>query len=187
MEVKRLDIPDVVVFTPTVHGDERGYFMESFRADIMQENDITINFVQDNMSSSCYGVLRGLHYQLKPHAQGKLVRVFSGEVFDVAVDIRKDSPWYGKWVGHILSAKNKYSMYVPPGFAHGFCVISETAEFYYKCTDYYAPDAERGLAWNDPTVNIEWPVPAEDIILSARDARHPGIQDIETNFEYSSR
>jgi dTDP-4-dehydrorhamnose 3,5-epimerase len=185
VEVKRLEIPDVLVFSPLIHGDERGYFMESFRADVMNECGVTAEFVQDNMSSSRYGVLRGLHYQLEPHAQGKLVRVFSGKVFDVAVDIRKNSPWYGKWAGHILSAENKCSMYVPPGFAHGFCVMSETAEFYYKCTNYYAPHAERGLAWNDATVSIQWPVPTNCLILSDRDKVHPCLRDIETHFEYS--
>ena len=149
------------------------------------ENGINVDFVQDNMSSSTKNILRGLHYQLDPLAQGKLVRVVLGEVFDVAVDIRKGSPWFGKWVGQKLSAENGKSMYVPTGFAHGFCVLSDSAVFHYKCTNYYSKENERGLLWNDPEVGIEWPVSEEEVVLSDKDKKAPGILDIETNFIYT--
>jgi len=177
-----LEIPDVILVEPKVFGDERGYFMESYRKDLSVDNGIDVEFVQDNMSSSSRGVLRGLHYQLAPFGQGKLVRVFHGEVLDVAVDIRKKSPYYGKWIGQILSADNKCSMYVPPGFAHGFCVISEKAEFQYKCTGFYSPGHERSIAWNDPDIGIKWPVPAEEIILSEKDAAAPQLKNAENNY-----
>ncbi|MDH4321465.1 MAG: dTDP-4-dehydrorhamnose 3,5-epimerase [Desulfobulbaceae bacterium] len=150
-------IPDVVVIEPKVFGDERGFFMETWRGDLFAANGITLPFVQDNHSRSGQGVLRGLHYQIK-QPQGKLARVIIGEVFDVAVDLRKGSPTFGQWVGEVLSAENKKMLWVPPGFAHGFYVLSETAEFFYKCTDYYAPEHERSLRWDDPALNIYWPL-----------------------------
>jgi len=177
-----LEIPDVLVLEPKILGDDRGYFMESYRKNVFAENGIDAEFVQDNMSSSSRGVLRGLHYQLAPYGQGKLVRVFRGEVLDVAVDIRKNSPYYGKWVGQILSAENKLSMYVPPGFAHGFCVLSDIAEFHYKCTNFYSREHERGIAWNDPDIGIDWPVPADEVILSEKDAAAPLLKNADNNY-----
>jgi len=153
MKVIDTHIPDVKVIEPQVFGDDRGFFMETYRASIMDELTDGKPFVQDNHSKSKQGILRGLHYQMQ-HTQGKLVRVVQGEVFDVAVDMRKDSPTFGLWVGEVLSAENKKQLWVPEGFAHGFYVMSESAEFVYKCTDYYAPEHDRSLKWNDPTVGI---------------------------------
>lgn len=169
MRAEQLAIPEVVLFTPKVFGDERGFFFESFNARIFAEaTGLSPEFVQDNHSRSARGVLRGLHYQLPPHAQGKLVRVTQGEVFDVAVDIRRSSPTFGQWVGAHLSAENKCQLWIPPGFAHGFVTLSETAEFLYKTTDYYAPQAERCIAWNDADIGIAWPLNREPV-LSAKD------------------
>ena len=152
-------IPDVMVVEPKVFGDARGFFYESFnQAAFNVATGTVFEFVQDNHSRSSQGVLRGLHYQLSPHAQGKLVRVVQGEVFDVAVDIRRSSPTFGKWVGAVLSAENKNQLWVPPGFAHGFVTLSETAEFLYKTTDFYSPASERCIAWDDPEIAIEWPI-----------------------------
>ena len=184
MKITSLSIPDVKLIEPDVFGDSRGFFMETFRADLFKEAGISMNFVQDNMSSSRKGVLRGLHFQKAPFAQGKLVRVVAGEVFDVAVDLRKGSPWYGKWVGDTLSAENKRSLYIPPGFAHGFCVVSEQAVFHYKCTEFYHPEAEGGLRWNDPTVAVEWPLPDIAKITSAKDEKAPFLSEIDCNFVY---
>lgn len=186
MQFISLAIPDVILVEPDIRGDHRGYFLESYRRDLFAENGIDIDFVQDNMSSSSYGVVRGLHYQKNPSAQGKLVRVVTGEVFDVAVDIREGSPWYGKWVGQFLSAGNKRSMYVPPGFAHGFCVVSDYTEFHYKCTGYYSPENERSVLWNDPAVGIEWPIPLEQAILSEKDANAPILADADNNYTYGN-
>jgi dTDP-4-dehydrorhamnose 3,5-epimerase len=159
MEFKRLAIPDVWLIKPKVFGDDRGFFYESFSARAFQEaTGYAPTFVQDNHSKSARGVLRGLHYQLPPHAQGKLVRVTQGAVFDVAVDIRKSSATFGRWVGEVLSADNHAQMWFPPGFAHGFLTLSESAEFLYKTTDFYEPRAEAAIAWNDPDLNIEWPL-----------------------------
>lgn len=157
MEYEKLAIPDVILLTPKVFGDERGFFMESFRQSEFEQHCGNHTFVQDNHSKSAHGILRGLHYQLeKP--QGKLVRVTRGEVFDVAVDMRKGSPTFGQWVGATLSADNKQMLWVPPGFAHGFYVTSDEAEFQYKCTDYYNPGDEYCIRWDDPTLVIEWPL-----------------------------
>lgn len=169
MKISKTSIPDVLLLEPTVHGDARGYFMETFRETWFKENGIDLRFVQDNQSRSVQGTLRGLHYQLK-QAQGKLIRVVSGEVFDVAVDMRKDSATFGQWAGEILSAQNKRQLWVPPGFAHGFYVVSESAELYYKCTDYYCPEHEHSLLWNDPAVGIEWPLLNTSPALSGKDA-----------------
>lgn len=170
MEYRPTAIPDVVLLVPKVFGDDRGFFLETFRASEFEERCAPVRFVQDNHSKSTQGILRGLHYQ-NPKPQGKLVRVVEGEVFDVAVDLRKGSPTFGKWVGEFLSAENKHMLWVPPGFAHGFYVTSPTAEFVYKCTDYYAPEHERSLAWDDPAVGVEWPlVGGEAPRLSAKDA-----------------
>lgn len=168
MEYQKLAIPDVVLLTPKVFGDERGFFMETFRQSEFEQHCGNYQFVQDNHSSSAKGILRGLHYQhQKP--QGKLVRVVKGEVFDVAVDMRENSPTFGQWVGEYLSEDNKRMLWVPPGFAHGFLVTSETAEFVYKCTDYYNPGDEYSLLWNDKTVGIDWPEVNVSISLSAKD------------------
>jgi len=162
-------IPDVKILEPKVFVDERGFFMETFRVDWFKENVADVTFIQDNHSKSSHGILRGLHYQLK-NTQGKLVRVTSGEVYDVAVDMRKSSPTYGQHVGVVLSGENKRQLWVPEGFAHGFYVMSESAEFVYKCTDYYAPEHEVSLLWNDPALNIQWPlVDGNKPSLSAKD------------------
>ncbi len=168
MKATRLAIPDVVLFEPKVFGDERGFFFESFNhKDFEASIGCPVRFVQDNHSRSVKGVLRGLHYQIQ-QPQGKLVRVVQGEVFDVAVDIRKGSPSFGQWVGEYLSADNKRQLWVPEGFAHGFVVLSEIAEFLYKTTDYYAPEHERSILWSDPQLAIAWPIDAAPT-LSAKD------------------
>lgn len=173
IQVTRCEIEGLAIIRPTVHTDPRGYFMESYNQRDMQEAGLDMRFVQDNQSMSVRGVLRGLHYQLR-YPQGKLVRVISGEVFDVAVDLRQGSKTYGKWHGEILSAKNKKQFYIPEGFAHGFLVLSETAEFCYKCTDFYHPGDESGLRWNDPTIGIRWPLPAGATpLLSQKDSMQP--------------
>ncbi len=160
MNVIKTAIPDVLILEPKVFGDERGFFYESFNKRAMEAAGITGDFVQDNHSRSAKGVLRGLHYQIK-QPQGKLVRVTLGEVFDVAVDIRKSSPTFGKWVGFNLSAENKRMAWIPPGFAHGFLVMSDNAEFLYKTTDYWAPEYERCVLWSDPDLAIDWPIQTE--------------------------
>lgn len=157
MEIIETRLRDVKIFRPKVFGDDRGFFMETFRDSLFKAQVADVDFVQDNHSRSGQGVLRGLHYQLR-QTQGKLVRVIAGEVFDVAVDIRKNSPDFGKWTGVVLSAANKEMFWVPPGFAHGFYVMSDSAEFVYKCTDYYAPEFERSILWNDPAIGIDWPL-----------------------------
>ncbi|MBT2787311.1 MULTISPECIES: dTDP-4-dehydrorhamnose 3,5-epimerase [unclassified Halomonas] len=170
MHYEKLAIPDVVLLTPKVFGDERGFFMETFRQSEFEQQCGNYQFVQDNHSKSTHGILRGLHYQYK-QPQGKLVRVTQGEVFDVAVDMRVNSPSYGQWVGALLSAENKQMLWVPPGFAHGFYVVSEEAEFQYKCTDYYAPGDEVSILWSDATLAIEWPlVNGKAPLLSEKDA-----------------
>ena len=168
MKVTPLSIPDVLLIEPQVFGDDRGFFFESFNQNKFDEAiKQKINFVQDNHSKSVKGVLRGLHYQLSPKAQGKLVRVIQGEVFDVAVDLRQSSPTFGKWVGEILSADNKKQMWIPEGFAHGFLTLSDTAEFLYKTTDFYSKDHEEAIQWNDKTIGIDWPM--KDVLLSSKD------------------
>ena len=165
MKITPTAIPDVLLIEPRVFGDARGFFFESFNQKSFAEaTGVNLPFVQDNHSKSVKGVLRGLHYQLEPYAQGKLVRVTQGEVFDVAVDLRKDAKTFGQWVGVTLSAENKQQLWIPPGFAHGFLVLSDTAEFLYKTTDYYAPQAERSLRWDDPTLAIAWPLEGEPIL-----------------------
>ena len=172
-------LKDVVCFEPKIFGDERGYFMETWRASWFEDLGIQAEFVQDNHSLSRKGILRGLHYQIK-QPQGKLVRVTRGEVFDVAVDIRRYSPTFGQWVGMNLSADNKRIMWVPPGFAHGFLVLSEEAEFSYKCTDFYAPQYERSILWNDPDIGVQWPLDGiDDIVLSAKDREGILLKDAE--------
>lgn len=168
MQVKATQIPDVLIIEPEVFGDDRGFFFESYnQRSFHQATGITPIFVQDNHSKSVKGVLRGLHYQIQ-QPQGKLVRVIAGEVFDVAVDLRRSSPTFGRWIGEVLSAQNKRQLWVPEGFAHGFLVLSESAEFLYKTTDYYAPEHERSIIWDDGDLNIAWPTQV-DIQLSAKD------------------
>ncbi len=157
MKVVDTSIPDVKIIEPKVFGDERGFFLETFRDDWFKANVADVVFVQDNHSKSSQGILRGMHYQLT-QTQGKLVRVTSGEVYDVAIDMRKNSPSFGQWFGVLLSAENKRQLWVPAGFAHGFYVTSESAEFVYKCTDYYAPEHEVSVKWNDPKLNVDWPI-----------------------------
>lgn len=179
MRVIATDIPEVLIIEPRVFGDERGFFFESFNArDFAQTTGLDVAFVQDNHSRSARGVLRGLHYQIR-QPQGKLVRVVAGEVWDVAVDLRRASPTFGKWVGVTLSAATHRQLWIPAGFAHGFVVVSETAEFLYKTTDYYAPEHERCLAWDDPTLAIPWPMEGPPS-LSAKDTRGRMLQDAET-------
>lgn len=169
MKATPLEIPDVVLLEPRVFGDARGFFFESFNQ-IQFEAAVgcVVNFVQDNHSRSAQNVLRGLHYQVR-QPQGKLIRVTAGAVFDVAVDIRRSSPTFGKWVGEILSAENRRQMWIPQGFAHGFFVLSDSAECLYKTTDYWAPDHERSIAWNDPAIGVEWPVGGKSLVLSPKD------------------
>lgn len=179
MNVIDTAIPDVKIIEPRVFGDERGFFFESFNQRAFEEaTGVSVNFVQDNHSRSSKGVLRGLHYQLPPKAQGKLVRVVQGEVFDVAVDIRKSSPTFGKWVGEILSAENKKQLWIPVGFAHGFVVLSDTAEFLYKTTNYYSPNFERCIMWSDQRLAVGWPEYIEPI-LSLKDAKGVFFTDAE--------
>ena len=168
MKVTPLAIPDVLLIEPDVFGDDRGFFFESFNQNKFEEViGRKINFVQDNHSKSIKGVLRGLHYQLPPRAQAKIVRVTQGEVFDVTVDLRKSSPTFGKWVGKILSSENKIQMWIPEGFAHGFVTLTDTAEFLYKTTDFYSKEHEQAIRWNDETIRIDWPT--KDVSLSSKD------------------
>ena len=183
---KRIDtsIDGVCIVEPTVFGDNRGYFMETYSKADFAEIGLDYDFVQDNQSKSKKGVLRGLHFQRK-HSQGKLVRVTEGEVFDVAVDLRKGSKTFGQWEGVRLSAENKKQFYIPEGFAHGFLVLSDEAVFTYKCTDFYAPEYDCGVMWNDPDIGIEWPLEGIDnIILSEKDKKHKNLKDLDIPFEY---
>lgn len=176
MEILQTKLPGVLVFEPKVFGDDRGWFLETFHQKRYEKAGITERFVQDNVSFSTKGILRGLHFQ-NPNSQGKLVQVLSGEVFDVAVDIRVGSPTFGQWVSQVLSSKNHKQMYIPNGFAHGFCVLSETAIFSYKCTDYYNPSTEGGIIWNDSQIRIDWPI--SEPILSGKDSSYTQLKDIQ--------
>ncbi len=177
MKVIDTEIEGLVILEPQVFGDDRGYFFESFSLKRFEEKVSKTVFVQDNESKSKYGVLRGLHYQLPPYTQAKLVRVVKGRVLDVAVDIRKGSPTFGKHVAVELSEENKLQFFLPKGFAHGFAVLSEEAVFQYKCDEYYAPDHEGAIRYDDPELGIDWKLPVEDIILSEKDKKHPRLQD----------
>lgn len=181
---EKTKIPGVVIIQPQVHGDSRGYFVETFKAPDFEAAGIPTNYVQDNESSSTKGVLRGLHFQ-KTHTQGKLVRVTHGEVFDVAVDVRSGSETYGQWVGVTLSADKKNMFYVPAGFAHGFLVLSDTAEFVYKCTDVYDPSGEGGIPWNDPTIAVDWPKLDVEYKTSEKDGKHPSFK--EQDFSWAEK
>lgn len=182
MKATRLAIPEVVLLEPKVFGDARGFFFESFNQRAFREaTGVDVQFVQDNHSRSARGVLRGLHYQIR-QPQGKLVRVVRGSVFDVAVDVRRSSPTFGRWVGAELSEQNQHQLWVPAGFAHGFVVLSESADFLYKTTEYYAPEHERCIAWNDPAIGIDWPLAAHGIqapVLSSKDAAGAGLREAE--------
>lgn len=185
MEFIPQDIPEVVLIKPKVFGDDRGYFVETFRQDLFEEAvGYKVNFIQDNESKSTKGVLRGLHFQLPPFAQSKLVRVIEGKVLDVAVDIRQGSPTFGQYVMAELSAENKHQLFVPRGFAHGFVVLSDSAIFAYKVDNYYAPNHDRGLAFDDPNINIDWQLPKEALKLSDKDQKQPGLLSLESAFEY---
>jgi len=175
-EFKRLEIPDVILIKPKVFEDERGFFMETYKKPDFEKAGIKGEFVQDNHSKSKYGVLRGLHFQKGPYAQAKIVRCIRGVIYDVAVDLRKNSPTFGEYVGVLLSEFNKYQLYIPKGFAHGFVVLSDVAEVVYKVDNVYAPDYEGGLIWNDPDVNIQWPI--EDPIVSPKDQKWPTLREL---------
>jgi len=177
-----LELPGVIMVEPKQHGDDRGFFLESYKRSEFIEGGIAEEFVQDNVSRSARGILRGLHYQLSPKAQGKLVSVTRGEVFDVAVDIRKESPTYAEWISVTLSGDEPKLLYIPPGFAHGFCVLSDDADFCYKCTDEYDPALDRGIIWNDPTIAVDWPI--DNPVLSDKDKQLPLLDDADNNFVF---
>ncbi len=181
-EFNRLALPDVILVIPKIFGDPRGFFLEFYKHSDFVKGGIPEHFVQDNHSKSARGVLRGLHYQKNPHAQGKLVRCLTGRIFDVAVDIRKGSPRFGAWVGAELTGENSHMLYVPPGFAHGFVVLSESVEVVYKCTTEYAPSADRGIIWNDPEIGIRWPI--TDPVLSEKDCAQPPLSKADNNFTF---
>lgn len=182
MNIIPLKLDGVFLLEPKVHGDNRGFFMESYNEEVMQSLGLNYNFIQDNHSLSAEpGVIRGLHYQLNPKAQTKLVRVLSGAIYDVVVDIRKNSPTFGQWVRVILSEYNKHQLLVPKGFAHGFCTLVPNTQVLYKVDEYYSPENDRGILWNDPTLGIDWPT--SQPVLSDKDQRHPLLQDAEMNFE----
>ena len=183
MEVINTDIEGVVIIQPKVFGDHRRYFFESFSERDFTEKVRPVKFVQDNESKSCYGVLRGLHFQKPPHSQSKLVRVVKGAVLDVAVDIRKGSPTFGHHVCVELTEENHRQLFIPRGFAHGFAVLSEEAVFQYKCDDFYAPESEGAIAWNDPDLGIDWKISKDDIVLSAKDMNHPVLKDACSPFD----
>jgi dTDP-4-dehydrorhamnose 3,5-epimerase len=182
-EFKQLEGSALILVRPHVLGDERGFFFELYKHADFARAGIMEHFVQDNYSKSARGVLRGLHYQKNPKAQGKLIVCMKGRIFDIAVDIRKGSPQYGLWAGIELSEENRHMLYVPPGFAHGFQVVSETAEVLYKCTEEYSPSDDRGIIWNDPDINISWPL--ADPVLSGKDRAHPLLRDADNNFSLS--
>ncbi len=182
MEIIKTEIPDLLVIQPKVFNDARGYFFESYNENDFKRYGLDYNFVQDNESKSTYGVIRGLHYQLAPYSQTKLVRVVEGEIFDVAVDLRKESPTFGLWIGRVLSAENKTQLLIPKGFAHGFSVLSETAVLTYKCDNIYCPEAERSINYNDATLNIDWKIETASAIVSEKDKIAPDFYLAEMNF-----
>ena len=181
----KTEFPGLLVFEPKVFEDNRGCFFESYNQKIFSAEGIEIHFVQDNQASSVYGVIRGLHFQDNPYAQTKLLRVLSGEIIDAVVDIRKGSPSYGKAYTILLSAKNKKQLLVPKGFAHGYSVISETAEVFYKCDGFYHKEAEGGIAWNDPALQIDWKIPSGKVIVSDKDKLHPVLKESKHNFVFN--
>ena len=181
---KKLDISEIILVEPKIFPDERGLFFENYKESEFLANEINSKFIQDNISHSTNGVLRGLHFQRNPKAQAKLVTVLTGKIFDVAVDIRKNSPTYGKWVSEILSEDNHHSLFIPEGFAHGFCVLSNEAFVLYKVNQEYSPKYDGGILWDDPTINIKWPINTPKI--SKKDGQLPLIKNIDANFEYSN-
>jgi dTDP-4-dehydrorhamnose 3,5-epimerase len=184
MKVTTTHIPGLLIIEPDVFTDDRGYFFESYNLKKFNDAGFETTFVQDNESKSGYGVIRGLHYQLAPRGQSKLIRVIEGKVWDVAVDIRTGSPTFGKWFGLEISAENKKQFFIPKGFAHGFSVLSETAIFSYKCDQYYNKTSERGIAYNDPQLGIDWKIEPANAIVSEKDRQHPGIENAEMNFNF---
>ena len=186
MHIIETDLEGVVIVEPQVFGDPRGYFFESFSQRTFDEAVRPIRFVQDNESKSSYGVLRGLHFQKPPYAQSKLVRVVRGTVLDVAVDIRRGSPTFGRHVAVELSGENKRQLFIPRGFAHGFSVLSREAVFQYKCDNYNAPQSEGAIAWNDPRIGIDWRIPASDVLLSDKDRKHPSLEEAPELFDYNT-
>jgi len=183
MPFHKTEFHRLFVFEPAIYEDSRGYFFEAYNEKIFQEQNLDIRFVQDNQSSSAYGVIRGLHFQINPYAQTKLIRVLTGTILDVALDIRKKSPTYAKFFSIELSAENKKQLFIPPGFAHGFSVLSETAEVFYKCDKFYNKESEAGIRYNDPLLNIDWKIPAEKVIVSDKDQKLPLLADCKNNFE----
>jgi dTDP-4-dehydrorhamnose 3,5-epimerase len=186
MKIIATSIPGLLVIEPQVFEDARGYFFESYNEKTFRSAGITCYFVQDNQSKSNKGVLRGLHYQLEPFSQAKLVRVISGSVFDVAVDIRKGSPTFGQWFGTVLSAENKKQMFIPRGFAHGFLVLEDNTEFFYKCDNFYSREHDRAIKFDDPAIGIEWNISPTDLILSDKDKNAPLLKDAEYNFVFQT-
>jgi dTDP-4-dehydrorhamnose 3,5-epimerase len=184
MAFLKTDFPDLLIFEPTVFEDRRGYFFESYNEQQFVKEGIHTRFVQDNQSKSSYGVIRGLHYQLNPHAQTKIVRVLRGNILDVVVDIRKGSPMYGKVFAVELSAENKKQLLIPRGFAHGFSVQSETAEVFYKCDSFYHKESEEGIIFNDPPLNIDWKIPLDKALVSEKDMHYPSLADCKNNFVF---
>ncbi len=179
MRFERTSLPGIVRIVPAVHEDARGYFMETWQARDFAAGGIDADFVQENFSHSRKGTLRGIHYQIE-HPQGRLVRVVQGAVFDVSVDLRRSSPHFGRWMGEVLSAENRHQLWVPPGFGHGFLVLTETAGFQYNCTDFYAPEADRSIRWDDPDIGIDWPLPRDvELVLSDKDQAAPYFRDAE--------
>ncbi len=184
MPFAKTDFPGLQVFTPAIFEDKRGYFFESYNQKLFSDEGIEINFVQDNQVSSSFGVIRGLHFQLQPHAQTKLIRVLSGNILDAVVDIRKNSPTYGKAYTIELSAQNKKQLLVPKGFAHGYSVISETAEVFYKCDVFYNKESEGGIAWNETSLNINWQIPPESVRISEKDSNYSSLENCRNNFVF---
>ncbi len=182
MTIEQTAFPGLLIIKPDIFEDQRGYFFESYNQKNLSKENITFNFLQDNQARSSYGIVRGLHYQLEPYAQTKLIRTLSGTILDVVVDIRTGSPTFGKVFSIELSSENKLQLLVPRGFAHGYSVLSDTAEVFYKCDAYYNRESEGGIAWNDPALNIDWRVPGEKVIVSAKDSQYPGIANCENNF-----
>lgn len=185
MKIIKTKIPGLLIIEPKVFQDSRGYFFESYNKSDFEQENLQFNFVQDNESRSGHGVIRGLHYQIEPYAQTKLVRALSGKIYDVAVDIRKGSPTYGRWVGVELSEENKRQALVPKGFAHGFSVLSKTAVVFYKCDNFYHAELDRGIIYNDKSLNIDWKIDPDKANVSEKDLQHPLLQDAENNFVYS--
>jgi dTDP-4-dehydrorhamnose 3,5-epimerase len=184
MEITKTHIDGLWIIEPKVFGDKRGYFIETYRESMYKEAGISSRFIQDNESMSNRGVIRGLHYQIEPYSQAKLVRVIQGMVFDVALDLRKNSPSFGKWFGVVLSGENKKQFYIPKGFAHGFSVLKDETIFAYKCDNIYNPESERGIKYNDPSLEIDWMIKPEEAIISEKDLNNPTIADAEYNFSF---